>query len=165
MKKILWLLLLWPLAACGQVTPTSWQVSLTWTTPTPAGAWLGCIVGQPSCAYILSRATVAAGTTSCPATTGSAYAPLNQGSPATGTVYSDPTATGLTVCYIAQTIQGGAISQPSNTAGPFVVPGNPLPPVLNGSMSASLNAPELVPDAKIQLAKVTLRGMVTRDEP
>src|SRR6185437_7023438 len=66
MKKILWLLLLWPLAACGQVAPTSWQVSLTWTSPTPAGAWLGCVVGQPSCAYILSRATVAAGTTSCP---------------------------------------------------------------------------------------------------
>lgn len=164
MNKLLWLLLLWPLMACGQVTPTSWQVSLTWTVPAPAGAWLGCVVGQPSCAYVISRATLAAGTETCPATTGTAYTPLNQGAPASGTVYNDMTATGLTVCYIAQTAQGGAVSQPSNTAGPFIVPGSPLPPVLNGNMSASVTMPQIAPDARSQLAKATpmLRGMVTR---
>lgn len=54
----------------------------------------------------------------CPVTTGTAYTPLNQTTPATGTSYSDTTATAGEWCYIAQSVLGGQSSAPSNTAGP-----------------------------------------------
>ena len=126
--KIL-VLLLFAVGCRAQVPPTGHTVTLTWTVPSPSGAWAGCGSGQPSCAYVVSRA--AASGSSCPSTTGSNYTPLNQTTPAVGTSYVDFTATGQTVCYIAQTVQGSAVSQPSAPAGPLTVPGNPLAPSLN----------------------------------
>lgn len=167
MKRVLPLLLLLlplaiPVTACGQMPPSSWEVSLTWTAPAPAGSWAGCGVGQPSCTYVISRATIAASGSTCPATTGTAYTPLNQSSPATGTVYNDTTSSGLTVCYIAQTLQGGAVSQPSNVAGPFVVPGSPLPPNVTGNLVAGLGSGPLpsAPGPQLAMAKPMLMGRV-----
>lgn len=110
----------------AQVPPTNHTVTLTWTAPTT-----GCSSGTP-CSYVLSRATIAAGGT-CPTTSGTSYTPLNQSSPSTSTTYSDTTASGLVVCYIAQTEQGTAVSVPSNVAGPFTVPANPVAPALSGN--------------------------------
>src|SRR6185312_55156 len=165
MRKLLpLLLLLLPLAACGQMPPSSWQVSLTWTAPAPAGSWAGCGVGQPSCTYVVSRAILASGVTTCPATTGVAYTPLNQSSPATGTVYNDTTASGQTACFLVQTLQGGAVSQPSNVAGPFVVPGSPLPPNVQGNLVAGNSAGPLpsAPGPQLAEAKPFLVGRVTQ---
>ena len=51
----------------------------------------------------------------CPATSGTAYTPLNQNSPATGLSYTDNPAGG-TWCYIAQSVIGTSSSVPSNVA-------------------------------------------------
>ena len=110
----------------AQVAPTSFQANLSWTAPS------GCTTG---CTYVASRITLASGTTSCPAANVATpnYTPLNSASPATGTTFTDATAAGLTVCYIAQTEQGGAVSVPSNVVGPLVVPAGPLAPTLSGN--------------------------------
>jgi hypothetical protein len=116
-------------AGChGQVPPTNHTVSLTWTAPSASGGWAGCTVAAP-CTYVISRVTVTG--SSCPSTTGTNYTPINQSNPATTTSLTDSSASGLTVCYIAQTLQGSAVSNPSNTAGPLTVPPNPLAPSLN----------------------------------
>lgn len=52
----------------------------------------------------------------CPASSGSAYAPLNQSAPATGLTYSDNPGAG-NWCYVAQSVLGANSSNPSNTAG------------------------------------------------
>ena len=116
------------IAGCAhsQVPPTVHTVTITITAP----------VGVTGATYVISRATGA----SCPATTGTAYTPLNQSAPISGTSYVDSAASG-SVCYIAQTVQGGAVSGPSNVAGPFVVPANPTAPVINGQ-SAKNDMPE-----------------------
>ena len=131
MKKFFLALAFIALAAgCkSQVPPSNHTVLLTWTAPAT-----GCSVSTP-CAYVLSRATVTG--TTCPATTGTAYTPLNQSAPVSALTYTDSTASGLSVCYIAQTVQGSAVSFPSNTAF-IVVPANPLAPAL-GSPTTSFN--------------------------
>lgn len=141
MKQILFLATLSVLTVgCGhaQVAPTSYQVALTYTAPVASGSWTGCTTAAP-CTYVLSRITLASGTTSCPAAnTGTPnYTPLNASSPVTGTSYTDASAIGLTVCYIAQTEQSSAVSGPSNTAGPFAVPASPLAPTLSGAESTA----------------------------
>ena len=114
------------IAGCAhsQVPPTVHSVTITITAPVTGAT------------YVISRATGA----SCPATTGTAYTPLNQSAPISGTSYVDSAASG-SVCYIAQTVQGGAVSGPSNVAGPFVVPANPTAPVITGQ-SAKNDMPE-----------------------
>ena len=63
-------------------------------------------------------------TYTCPATTGTLYAALNQASPATGLTYTDSKPAAGTYCYIAQSELGTAVSLPSNTAGPFTTSGS-----------------------------------------
>ena len=105
----------------GQVPPTSHTVTLT-ITPPP---------GVSGYTYVVSRATA---TTTCPTPdiTTPNYTPLNQSNPMTGTTYVDAAVAGQTVCYIAQSVVGGAVSGPSNTAGPFAVPANPTAPSIGG---------------------------------
>lgn len=107
----------------GQLPPTNRVVNLSWSTPAAGSGWAGCGSGQPVCTYVISRAPASGGI--CPATTGTAYTPLNASSPATGLTYTDAAAGGLTVCYVAQTLQSGAVSIASNSTGPLTVPGNP----------------------------------------
>ena len=119
-------------AGChGQVPPTVHSVTITVTPPS------GCT----GCTYVISRAPASGST--CPVTTGTNYAPLNSSSPMTGTIYVDPNAAGLDVCYIGQTLEAGAVSQPSNTVGPFAVAANPLAPSLNGTQAMA--APQVKP--------------------
>lgn len=137
----------------AQIPPTNHTVSLIWTAATTCGT------GQPACTYVISRAP-ATGTT-CPATTGTTYTQLNQASPTTGTTYTDTTASGLSVCYIAQTLQSGGVSVPSNTAGPTTVQGNPTAPSLenptvatkeNQRTPGTLNASNRIPAKPMKLS-------------
>lgn len=135
--------LAWITTGCAhaQVTPTNHQVNLTWTAPAASGSWGGCTTSAP-CTYEVSRIALTTGATSCPAPNVATpnYTPL---APATGTTFADTGATGLTACYIVQTEQGGAVSQPSNTAGPLVIPANPLAPSLTGNEATA--APLVMP--------------------
>lgn len=141
----------------AQVPPTTHTVALTWTAPTGGGT--------PPYSYIMSRITLPTGATACPAAnmTTPNYAPLNSSSPVTPTSYTDTTATG-TVCYVVQTQDSvKAIGNPSNTAGPLVMPTNPNAPVtLGGSVTADLQQPALPkptegPDAPKTVAKLEAR--------
>lgn len=58
----------------------------------------------------------------CPPSSGSAYTPLNQAAPATGTSYTDAAVTPGQWCYVAQSVLGSNTSVASNTAGPLAVP-------------------------------------------
>lgn len=119
-------------AGChGQVPPTVHSVTITVTPP----------AGCTGCTFVISRAPVSG--SACPTSTGTAYTPLNQSSPLTGTSYVDSTSAGLDVCYIGQTLEGGAVSQPSNTVGPFAVAANPSAPSLNGTQATA--APQVKP--------------------
>lgn len=137
---------------CGhaQVTPTSYQVDLAWVAPVASGSWLGCGTGQPACSYVMSRLTVAAGATACPAVNLSTpnYAPLNTATPAAGLTFVDTGAVGTTACYIVQTLQGTAVSNPSNVAGPLVVPASPLAPTLSAPTAVADAKPLAVPTGK-----------------
>lgn len=113
--------------AGAQVPPSTNAVNLTWTPPvSPA-----CTVSSP-CTYVLSRYTLPAGN-SCPAAT-TQYTPLNTASPAAGTSFTDtaPPA-GASVCYVAQTLQGGltsVASVPSNVVTVPMLPGPPSTPAI-----------------------------------
>jgi len=115
--------------AHSQVPPTVHSVTITITPP----------AGVSGATYVISRAT---GST-CPSSAATNYTPLNQSAPATGTSFVDAGVAGLSVCYIAQTVQGGAVSGPSNVAGPFVVPANPTAPSINGQ-SAKNDVPSVI---------------------
>lgn len=119
----------------AQVKPTTHTVTESWKAPAATSTWTGCTTAAP-CTYILSRIT-ADSSGSCPAIdlTNLNYTPLNQSSPTSALTYTDTTASGLTVCYIVQTSQGGALSQPSNIDGPKVVPGVPIAPTLSGTVN------------------------------
>ena len=112
---------------------TGHHVNLTWSDPAPSGAFTGCTLSQP-CTYILYRASLPAGTASCPAATDPSFVPLNPGSPVSGDAYTDYAA-GLTVCYYATTVWQGQASSPSTAAGPLVVPANPIITTPRGAMS------------------------------
>ena len=145
----------------SQVTPTNSVVTLGGTVPAPSGTWLGCVAGQPACTFVFSRALVTGAT--CPPATGSTYTPLNLSSPATTLAYTDNTVSGLTACYIGQILQAGNVSQPSNTAGPFVVPASPLAPSVVGQTStAGLVKPALLPDTRPVLAVLHLTARIAR---
>lgn len=142
MKRLLLLSIVAFVTGChAQVAPTSYQVDLAWTAPVASGSWTGCTTAAP-CTYVISRLTVAAGVTACPAVnlTTPNYTPLNSASPTSDVKFVDTGAVGTSACYTAQTEQGTAVSNPSNVAGPIVVPASPLAP--------SLSAPTAVADAK-----------------
>lgn len=137
--------------AHSQMPPTVHSVTITITPPS----------GASGAAYVISRAT---GST-CPVSTGSAYTPLNQSAPISGTSYVDSAAAGLSVCYIAQTVEGGAVSAPSNIVGPFVVPANPTAPSINGQSAknetpAALPGPTLAKNEVPQCGFVVINGAV-----
>lgn len=143
----------WMSVGCSQaqVAPTSYEVSLTWTAPSASGTWGGCTTASP-CTYAISRIVLTAGTTSCPAanTTTPNYTPLDSSTPTSGTTYVDTGVSGETVCYIAQTEQGTAVSNPSNTAGPFAVPASPLAPSLAGTQTVATEKPLPAPSGDSQ---------------
>jgi hypothetical protein len=137
------------LTAChAQVPPTSHSVDLTWTAPVPVsgGVWqtpCGTATGQSPCTYILSRITAANGATGCPVPSGTiTYTPINSSSPATGLTYIDSSVSGVTVCYIAQTVQLATTGSASNIAGPFTVPANPGAPTLGNGTVTKLDKPQ-----------------------
>jgi hypothetical protein len=113
-------------------------VDLIWTAPAVSGSWTGCTTAAP-CTFVASRISLASGTPTCPAANVVTpnYSPLNASTPSTGTAFVDSATSGLTVCYIVQTEQGSAVSNPSNVAGPFVVPASPLAPSLSGNQTVA----------------------------
>ena len=135
MKRLPILALVLALVGCGssvnlpaQQPQTAFQVNLTWTPPT------SCSTASP-CTYILSRATIAAGSTQCPATTGSIYLEVGV-SNLQAVAWTDTAAVaGQTYCYIAQTVQAGATGPPSAPSNVVVIPMNPSAP---GTMSATI---------------------------
>lgn len=152
------------MAGCGhaQVTPTSYQMDLSWVAPVPVagGLWTTPCSGTGSspCSTLISRATVTPGQP-CPTpnTVTPNYSPLNLASPATGLVFTDSAVSGLNVCYIAQTEQAGIIgSALSNVAGPYAVPAGPgaptlsaAPQVASAAIPATGNGPAPVLTAKL----------------
>lgn len=122
-----------PIGCHGQVTPTPQKnVDLSWTAPAnPA-----CGPSAP-CTYDVSRVTLTAGASSCPAVnyTTPNYTPLNSSSPVSTLAYTDTAAAGLTACYVVQTIQNAQVSLASNAAGPFVVPPVPGAPSISGAVA------------------------------
>ncbi len=148
MKKVLFALALMAapvLAGCRAPSATTHTVNITWTAPAPGGNWTGC--GTPStCAFAVYRAPTISG--SCQASTSAAYQEVTTPSARpTGTSWQDLTATGLNVCYLAETVQSDAgtigYSGPSNVAGPVAVPGTPLAPNLAAPTAATLVKPAL----------------------
>lgn len=135
---ILGAIVLFAVSGChagAQITPTSYEVNLSWSAPA------ACTAAAP-CTYGVSRTPEVSG--ACPATTGTTYALVGT-SASQATTFTDTTvAGGTTYCYIAQTEQAGAVSQPSNTAI-IVVPPTPLAPTLatptTGTTAASVAAP------------------------
>lgn len=116
-------------ATChGQVPPTSHTVTLTITPPANSSSYT----------YVISRAEVSGASCPAPNVQTPNYTPLNASNPISGTSYVDAGAAGTTVCYIAQSVVGGAVSVPSNTAGPFTVPANPTAPGIGGGTVASI---------------------------
>ena len=114
-------------AASGQVTPTPPWVG-TWTWPASAGS-------TSANGYVLSVAVVSPGTTSCPATNGTAYKQVATISN-NATTYADSTETpGSLICGIVQETLGSGtteqFSQPSpasNNGVPFQVPAGTVAP-------------------------------------
>lgn len=129
------------LAGCQAPAPSTSQVALTWTAAAPSGNWAGC--GSPStCSYAIYRAPASSG--ACPASSNASFAEVtNPAARPTGTSWTDTTAAGLTVCYIAETWQSGLNSAASNTAGALQVPGVPLAPTLAAPTLATTVKPVL----------------------
>lgn len=141
----------------AQVPPaTTYVVNLTWTAPVASGNWTGCTTAAP-CTFAIYRAPQASG--ACPASTSTSYVAVT--TTASGTAYTDTTApTGTTVCYIAETVQSGVNSGPSNTAT-ATVPGLPTAPTLGTpTTSAQLEVTQAVPSGELAMAtplKLTAR--------
>ena len=140
MKKLLALLALAPLAlftiGCPAQVPPSQPATATVTWTAPAS----CTAASP-CTFVISRAPVTG--TTCPPTTGTAYTPLNQASPSSGTSYTDTTAAGVNGCWIGHTLQAGLVSGPSNSVGPLAVPAVPTAPSLASPKVAETSMPHL----------------------
>ncbi len=140
-----------------QVPVTNHIVDLTWQAPAVTSGWLGCTATNP-CGYVISKLVAASGASSCGAPSATAvYTPLNQNVPATGLAYTDSSSAGETVCYIVQTVQGAAVSAPSNTSL-AVVPGNPTAPILNSSPAVSNLVQPAQPMLRPTLPQMALLG-------
>ena len=142
-------------AGChGQVPPTSHSATLT-VTNAP------CAAGTPAatCGYVFSVAVV---TTSCPSTTGSNYAPLNQSAPVAqpssgNATYNVPSVAGETVCFIGQTVAGSAVSSPSAAVGPATVLPNLTAPVLAAPTTAEVEQPSQIPPSGEGLVQLAMK--------
>lgn len=134
--KHIWIaaLLIVAVGCHAQVPPASVEtVVLTWNAPVANSNWLGCGTGQPTCTYAIYRAT---GST-CPVSTSTAWTEVtNPASRPTALTWTDTTATGA-VCYIAETVQSGLNSGPSNTVS-LTVPAVPTAPALGTPTTADL---------------------------
>ena len=136
--------------------PTSHVVNLSWNAPTASSTWTGCTAANP-CTYAVYRCS-----STCSDTTKPAWTEVtNPNARPSGLTFVDPTASGLTVNYIVETVQGGANSAPSNTTT-VTVPGIPLAPAVSAPTVASTSERPVVNpfDAKPQLAELRRPGAV-----
>src|SRR6185312_9125888 len=109
MKKLISIVLLIGVAGCGgsvfgQVPPSKApDIVWSWTAPS------ACNASAP-CSYYISVLVVPNGTTSCPASTGDSYTPINGGAPTSALTITDAgESLGTTVCAIAQSVQNGVV--------------------------------------------------------
>lgn len=131
MKKIIVPLIV-ALAAIGCHAQSS-AVNLTWSAPAANGSWSGCSVSDP-CVYAAFRCAAAAST--CADISSSAWIEVTTADTRpSATSYSDTTAMGLIAYYFVETVQDGALSEPSNIAGPFAVGLTNPNPLLIGANS------------------------------
>lgn len=128
-------------SGCAQHAATNYVMDLTVVPPTG------------SYSFVFSRVIVTG--SNCPTATTGTYTMLNDATATAATNYEDNTVAGLKVCYVAQSkdtsVTPAAYSLPSNTAGPFNVPANPLAPTLSGSQtttSAEMVKPQVRPQSK-----------------
>lgn len=124
-------------ARCHAQIPPShapW-VSISWQAPPAKRGWGGCTAKSP-CSYVISRATIASGTRSCPPTSGTFYAKVGTTSNNTLTFSDTTVSRGTQYCWIVQTQQGMAPvltskpSTPSNHGMPLLIPAVPLAPAV-----------------------------------
>lgn len=164
MKKLFSLIALGMFAlGCGaQVPPaTPHVVNLSWTAPSSSASWAGCTAASP-CTYAVYRCTVGA---TCSDQTSTAWKEVTSPtSRPSSLAFTDPTASGLTVNYIVETIQGVSNSAPSNTTQ-VTVPGTPLAPALNSPVTANNAMPQVKPalpkTSNPMLASVKLTAKVS----
>ena len=124
-------------APCRAQIPPSHapSVSINWQAPPAKRGWGGCTAKSP-CSYVISRATVASGTRSCPPTSGTFYAKVGTTSNNTLTFSDTTVSRGTLYCWIVQTQQGSAPvltsqpSTPSNRGVPLLIPAVPLAPAI-----------------------------------
>lgn len=118
-------------AGCGaQVAQKNVEIDYVWTAPAT-----GCSSG---CTYVISVLTVANGTASCPAATGTNYTPVNQSAPVSQTSYAYLAPTlGTSQCAIVQAYNGiySSASAPSNVVAVPLQPGLPGAPAGNEKTS------------------------------
>lgn len=134
-------------AGCShaQLPPTKgYNVEWTVTLSAPSSSWNGCVAGQPACGIVISTLVVPAGTSTCPASTGSNY--VAQQTTATaiqGTSWTQDNTTGTTQCAVAQIVQTQAgqtapsISAVSPVSNAVASPALPLAPGITGGSQQS----------------------------
>ena len=134
------------LVGCHAQLPTTpaYNTVWTWNAPTPTSNWSGC--GTQGRTYVVSTMTVAAGTASCPAPTGSNYAA--QQTVTTGIsalTWTQANTTGESICGIVQTIWSGSTSGASAPSNVAVNPQLPLAPGApsGNSVVSALDKPPL----------------------
>jgi hypothetical protein len=135
MKKVSggFLFLLAIMCVHAQAPVSSHDATFSWNAPVATASWTGCTTLAP-CSYVVSTLKVSSTTTTCPASTGANYTPLNATAPTTSLSFKDTQDVGATVCAVVQTVQGVAMSAASApTATPSTIPGNPVAPVLGQS--------------------------------
>jgi hypothetical protein len=145
-------------AGCTQVPPaTTFKVNLTWNAAQATSTWPGCTTAQP-CVFAVYRA-VASGAI-CPAFSATAWTEITTSAtrPSAG-AYSDKSAAGLDVCYVVETVQASANSDPSNTYQTIVPAALGSPGGLSGANTAAM-APDLKELAPLPAAK-TLASATT----
>ena len=151
-RILILLVVLSVLVGCRNVPPVlNHTLTVSWTPPKAKENWIGCAIKEP-CSYIVSKATLAAGSTSCPLID-SSYVPLNVASPVFGTSYTDSSSAGLTVCFVVVTVQGNSMSIPSLPSGPTVVPANSVALVSlapNEVANGYIDYSKKIEDTKIQ---------------
>ncbi len=113
-------------------------VSISWQVPPARRGWGGCTAKSP-CSYVISRATIASGTRSCPPTSGTFYTKVGTTSNNVLTFSDTTVSRGTQYCWIVQTQQGSAPvltsqpSMPSNRGVPVLIPAVPLAPAVRNS--------------------------------
>lgn len=143
MKRTIVIFAFLVLAAAGcraQVPPaTSFKVNLTWNAPQATSTWLGCTTAQP-CVFAVYR-TATTGAT-CPAFTSTAWTEITTSATRpSADAYSDKSAAGLDVCYVVETVQASANSDPSNTYQTIVPAALSSPGALSGANIAAMAPP------------------------